>query len=371
MNRSTTFDLILPDEFKDKYQKIINSIRENRAIHRQVYSAYAMNEMSLQKIIEKDGKRIVVPGEKHFPFTWIMNKGEINRLLRKEFSTTFLSFVLDSISREVEARWKAKDPKVPATRGYLCLQGARDIAFFNHIGIACPQATARPKLFEHKISIKWDHEIGEITFGIGKLDGARYGIWKSLRDSADDWSIGTVYINERDGRLLLGVSYTCPDRAKELDVDKKMYVEFSDNFDNYILCYTDDKWEGRPISARGAIEYLFEMEQIYKKYALQLAAYDRRLEKKHRGTIRERIHRYTVRREGGVKDHNHIWTRRITEFAQQKCAGEIIVINLPVETLADYPWRWYQFKTFLSYKIKEIGGNVKFVDIDNKEKVAA
>jgi transposase len=229
------------------------------------------------------------------------------------------------------------------------------------------------RLEDHKVLCRWHKEIGEVEFKTVKLDASSYYKFSALRDKREGWKIKDSYLkyDEDDNQIIVILSYECPDAEKKLDPEKKLFIEFSDDLNNLITCYTEDKFSGSVVNAIGAMDYLKEMEVIYGKYRGQLASYDRRLAKKQRSVIKERIHRYAVRRKNGVKNLNHLWTRRVVQFAQQKCAGHVVVIDLPKESLGEYPFGWFYFKTFLKYKIEEIGGTVDFVETKKEKKKAA
>lgn len=371
MNKSMVVDIFVADGVK---QPIINSIRLYRAACRKAYSMCAVAEMAGAELLITDEDIKIKPINEatktvlENTFGIYGKKAHLYEMREwiRSLNPSWLSIVPESIHRDVSSRWRAPDVEFPkAKRGYLTLNGKRAFASFMNIGITIKNTVS--KLEGHSFFCKWDEEIGKVEFRLGKLDASRHYVWSAIRDQRDGWKLGTIYLKEREGNLKAVISYTAPDRPKKLDLGKQMVVEFSTDPQNFILAYTDDRFSGSVIPAYGAISWLHEMECIYNKYMQQLSSYDKRLTKKHRFKIHSRISKYTRRRENGVKDLNHIWTRRIVQFAQQKNSGNLVVIDVPEKTLADYPWGWHQFKTFLIYKVEEIGGKVTFTESEKKE----
>ncbi len=362
MKRSVKIDLIPPAEMR---QKIIASIRNYRLVCRQVYSACAMAKMASAAVVfTSECVRVnPLPNSEAELLTSTFGRNPQRTLTRNDLAPTLLSFVWDSVRREVEARWKSKDPEFQkATRGWLTLNGARDFARFNRIGIACPVATARPKFSEHTLTIKWCHEIGEVEFKIPRLDSGRYFIYKSLRDSAPGWKMGTLYLNERDGRVFATVSFERPDTKADLDPERKINIFFSDDPESFIkIVGPDAQYTYDTISAAEAVAWLNELKFIRSNLETRRAAAGNPRKpwgsaKQWQG-VQQRLSNNTDRRTNGVQTRNHLWTRRITERAQSWKCGVVAVNEIP-ENLFGHPWQWHQFQMFLTYKIEELGGVV-------------
>src|SRR5512135_3066601 len=218
MVRSTVFQVMTDDAL---YPKVRESVRLYRAAARQVYCACAMAEMAGAEIVYKNDIVAVNPhtDEARAILAKALGKDGAAHLYQcrdwvlKELAPTWHSFVWDSLRRHVSSAWRAPDTQFAnAKRGYLTLQGARDIARFRHLGIGMPASAARPKLHEHKLTVAWDHAIGPVEFTLPRLDGGRYVTWKCLRDHADGWKLGTIYLSERDGKLSIIVSHERPDK---------------------------------------------------------------------------------------------------------------------------------------------------------------
>lgn len=360
MKRSIKLDIIAPADMR---QKIIMSIRHYRTVCRQVYSACAMAKMA-SAAVQFTGDTITVkplPNSETELLTAVFGRNPQRTLTKNDMLPTALSFVWDSARRDVQSRWAARDPEfVKATRGWLTLNGARDFARFNRIGIGCPVATANPKFEEHKLRLKWDHELGEIEFTVPRLDSGRYYIYKCIRDNAPGWKCGTVYLNERDGRVFLSLSFDRPVDQTDLEPERKLTVEFTDSIESFIkIAGPDGAQSHDAISAAEAVAWLNELKTIRGKYETRRAAAGNPLKPwgssdQWRG-VQSRLSKNTERRSNGVQTRNHLWTRRITERAAAWRCGVVCVVGIP-ENLFGHPWQWYQFAQFLTYKINEIGG---------------
>jgi transposase len=369
MNRAIKIDLIPP---KESRQKIVASIREYRATARMLYSACAMAEIAGATITYKDDDIKIVPNKDNAKailnscfdnYDKNMHLYQLRSFVLREQNTSWKSFVWDAVRREVAQRWSAPDTEFPkAKRGYLTIQGARAIAKFNNIGIGMPFATAHPKLHEHKIEVGWDHTIGTIEFVIPKLDSARYYVWKSLRESTEGWKLGTIYLNERDNKVFLQMSFERPDIDKNIDLEKTLNVEFVPEAQNFICVYTGERNESDKIAFDETLQWLDEIRIVQERYESQRKSCGSKRAKwgnhKAWAAIQKRINNLTSRRENGCKSRNHLWTRRIIENAIRHNAGTIKLHNVPERELFGHPWGMFQFKSFLKYKIEEIGGKL-------------
>jgi hypothetical protein len=369
MVRSTKIQIIPP---ADRRQEILDSIRLYRHVCRQIFAASALAEIAGGTIgwSEKNGEKFLnisteresiknllkeVYGGEHS-----LHLYELRNFVRSDLAPNFLSFVWDSARRDVSSRWIARDPEIKATRGWLTVQGARGLAFFNHIGIGCPRATARPDLHEHCLNIKWDHSIGSVEFKIPKLDGGRYVIWKNLRDNTEGWRLGTIYLNERDGKCFLVVSYERPDPVADIDNSRILTVTVNEAHEEYITASCENKrFTGEKVSVVDALNWLARLDCVRLRYERQLAAAGR--DKKSRAVIVKKLNSLTEKRANGQKTFNHLWTRRLVAHAVRTGCGTIVVQRMPEREMAGHPWGWNQFENFLRYKISEFGGDLKIV----------
>lgn len=368
MIKSTRFDVIAPD---DKYRDVIDSIRLYRHICRQLFSASALAEIAGGSIgySEKNDERFLtvspnrdlarnllqnVYGGRHSNHLY-----ELRNFVRSELAPGFLSFVWDSARRDVSSRWLARDPELNATRGWLTIQGARGLAFFNRIGIGCPMATARPSFYDHNISLKFDQFVGYVEFKISKLDNGRYIIWKSLRDNVEGWKPGTMYLNERDGKIFITISYERPDPPAAINKSRVMNIVFNTDEPEFFITSScsEGRYSAERISVVDAVSWLSRLEQVKFRYERQLAALGN--QKKYRSVVTGRMNKLTKRRTDGQTGFNHLWTRRLVDYAVRCGCGTIAVKNLPERVLVNHPWAWSQFINFLRYKIEQLNGELK------------
>ena len=369
MIRSVTLPVFLPEEAKDKYQDIINSIRLYRAIARQMFAACAMAEIAGAKIThDKEYIKIIPQKDAALSIlkTAFKQDGkahlyQLRTLVLDELAPTFHSFVWDSLRREVSKRWVSRDQLIPATRGYLLLQGARDIAQFKSLGIGIPAIPSTIKLKDHRLSVKWDHSIGGIDFGINRLDGQRYIIWKCLRDGEKGWKLGTSYLSEREGRLRVTITYEAPDKKIKLDKSKKLILSFTQEekpMDFLKLSHNGRKLYTISVAdAMNRIDRLFKLRQ---QYEINRAS-DGGKKWGHRAAYKStqaKVSKITLRRTCVTKEWNHLYSRRIMNFMNHANAGVLEVEKLPSDLLGR-PWPWKQFFEFLSYKADE--NNVKLI----------
>ena len=181
-----------------------------------------------------------------------------------------------------------------------------------------------------------------------------------MRDGATGWKIGTVYLNERDGRLRLTVSYTAPLKDTVTDPDTAMQVEFGDELDSFItLSCPAKRFSGFRIHAHETRDWLARMEVLNARYEAQRKSLGRG-NRKVRRRVRERENRRSVRRANGTKHWNHVWTRTIIDHCRRLQAGKVVVVNRPEGEVFGFSWPWAQFEQFLAYKADEMGGTVEY-----------
>jgi len=318
-------------------------------------------------IITKKGKYEIKPNKKvAMKCQELMFQGKqgsksqtysLREFVLNELAPTWRSFVWDSVHRDVESKMKAPDPEFgkKARRGWLTIQGARNFPKFNKIGIGCPPATAHPFLNNKDVELLWDNGIGPVSFHLCKLDGGRYSIWNRIRDKADGWGVKTVYITEKDNKLYLNISYERPDPITAIDVNKVMIVRVNPGqINNYITASCDEeRFYAEKIDITDALNFLDKIDIVQNRYKVQKNSI------KWRRTmgriVQQKISHQTLKRKNGQTVYNHIWTRRIVNHAIRTRCG-IIDFEVPELTMEGRPWGWYQFKTFLDYKMNEIGG---------------
>jgi hypothetical protein len=376
LNRSLKIDLALPEQSKHLYKPILNSIRKYRATARKLFTACAMAEMAGASIVLEKNKKgeddiKIKPDNEASKLILANSFGmdgkahlyQLRSFVREELAPEWHSFVWDSLRQDVSSRWTSPDPEFSkAKRGWLVTQGARALARFMHIGIGFPIATGRPKMDSHKLSLKWDETIGAVDFIIPRLDGSSYYVWKCIRDGEEGWKPGTVYLNERDGKLFAVLSYSCPLKKADIDLKKELTVEFTEDRNTFITIHGSEAFSGDVLSAEEAIGWLSELLQISEGYKVRISAagnpHKKWGDRKAHEALVKRLNNVTERRTNGQKTRNHLWTRRIVENAIRTGCGTVVVINFPEREFFGHPWSWFQFETFLNYKMTEIGGKL-------------
>jgi len=70
--------------------------------------------------------------------------------------------------------------------------------------------------------LRWDRGIGEVEFGVGKLDGGRWRVWEAVRGGG--WGLGTVYLSERDRKPFAVLSHSRPADTRDVDPARVLEV---------------------------------------------------------------------------------------------------------------------------------------------------
>jgi len=358
-------------ENNDLHAKIRSSVRLYRATMRAAFSFCAIAETLGSEIVVEKYNVTVKPNNarsKEILQACVVDGLKIQydemRHWIKELYPSLMSNSTSKIGYVIGKMMTMKDQDIKkCQKKFLIVNGKRAFAQFNHSGI--PLKSGMAKIDGHLLKCRWDKEIGEVEFTTNKMDSSTYYAFSSLREGREGWNIKDSYLSfdEDKNKIIIILSYERPDTPTKIEPEKVMYVEFTDDKDKFITCYTDDKWGSRPFSATGIIGYLEEMECIYSRYWSEFKSYERR-EIKQRKHVKEKLNRYTERRANAEKNNNHLWSKRIVDFARQQCAGKLVVVNLPEKTLFDLPYGWFDFKTKLDYKMKEAGGTVSFVSVE-------
>ena len=384
VQRSVTLDVFATDE---RRQDVLNSIRKYRAVCRQVYATLLLAQTAGASVEEHEtgprlkpdgdgsklalaaalgsakierGKKTKGEGQEYKVQIGSGLAYELREYVRKELWPTALSYVWDSIRRDVTTVWTSKDPEhTQAKRGWLALQGARGIAQFNWRGIGIPVATGRPKLERDLLALKWDHEIGSLTFKLPRLDGGRYFVWKNLRDGSDGWELGTIYLNERDGKLKVTMTYTKPASVAQVDPKRVCRVKLVADKETLLrIVGPDGAATYDTIASADVLAWLVRRRQQKELREAERSACGapRRDWGRRKGwnCAQRIIAKLTLRREQGVKNHNHAWARRIVARATAWRCGRIEINKVP-DDLAGYPWKWQQLVDFITYKSQERG----------------
>jgi hypothetical protein len=370
--RSLKLDLIPPEEQR---HVVLDSIRRYRAICRQCYAVLLLSQAAGAKVEEHPkGLRLKPDNDKSKQLLALATGKEGKALayelrdyvLREQWPTV-LSFVWDSIRRDVTTVWSSGDPEYPqAARGYLALQGARGVAQFQRRGIGFPLATGRPKLNGHTVTLKWDHDVGAICFSVPRLDGGRYAVWRALRDKEEGWSIGTIYLSERDRLIFATVTYSRPPSLADVDPKRILRLAFGEEMESFLgLAGPHGAPTYDSISGAAALAWLqrsLRRRQDFEERR-QAAGSPRQPwgNRRDYGLNTERLQRLTLLRQRRISDWNHAWTRRIVSRAVSWRCGTIRVGKEP-EDFFGQPWNWTGFFQDLEYKSCERGILVDYED---------
>lgn len=364
--RSTVFSVFCDDALR---QPILNSIRRYRMACRQMYGVLLASQAAGAEITEKDDSLSLKPDGKRSKaiLEAVMNKTgkmfvyEMRPWFLEELYPNAFSFVWDSARADVATVWKAKDPEfVTASKGWLGLQGARGIARFNRRGIGFPVATARPVLAEHTLTLKWDKEIGPVTFRLPRLDGGRYYVWKSLRDGAEGWKLGTIYLSEDDGALKVVMTHHRPLRESSVDPERvcELVINHSDLDRKAFLFSLEGRDAQDVISGEEVLPWLRRMKRRREELERRKAACGspRRPWGFRKGyhDAQKILSNCSLARERGASDRNHAWTRRIVARMVSWRCGTLKMV-MPPSLLFGEPWGWAQFVSFLRYKCDQDG----------------
>lgn len=401
VQRSVTFNLIVPGEDKALYRKIVASINRYRAACRECYgvllnaqaagATIVVNDEDIRVKPENNRAKLIlalavdhakvqvsdVPSVRGEGKQYIVTVGkaqmyELRQSFMQEIWPNCMAFVWDSLRRDVTQVWKAGDPEFPkASRGWLALQGSRNITQFNRRGIGFPRSTARPKLEGHTLTLKWDHDLGPIEFKLPRLAGSQYHVWKSLVENAEGWQLGTLYLNERDGKIIATISHTRPANSAEVDPDRVCVIHLTPDDDTVIrLVGPNGEETYETIGAEEVRAYLD------KQYARRIALEKRRAcagspnrpwgHKKGWRASQDVLSALTRQRELNLKDYNHAWTRRIVSMAIRWRCG-VLKVHEVKESMYGHPWAWSQFENSLRYKGSERGIKVVFPNEKEKE----
>lgn len=385
VTRSVSIDLFVPDEQR---QSVLNSVRHYRLCCRDVYAALLLAQTAGAEIEDIEGAmRLkpqsdqaklalaaalgvarITPGdrEKGNGQSFTVNVGsamayECRAWVLQQLFPTAMSFVWDSLRRDVVTVWTSRDPEhTQATRGWLALQGARGVAQFQRRGIGFPTATARPKLAGNTLTLKWDRELGAVEFRIPRLDGGRYYVWRALRDGDEGWKLGTVYLGERDGKLYAVLSHDRPAQAASVDAERVCTVRFGDTQEGFLrIVGPDGAQTYDSISAESAVAAMERLRVHRDKQEKRRAACGnpRRPWGHRKGWLANQdvLTRCTLQRDRLQKDVNHCWSRWAVSRAVSWRCGKLVVEAMPAD-LFGHSWSWAtQFRMFLAYKAEEVG----------------
>ena len=367
---STTTDntqalsLVLPVSAGDRQQAVGDSIRAVRAAGRQVYACLFAAQAAGAEIQWGESLSVKPNNERAKAIlAAAMGKSgkapvyECRQYVLEYLLPDCLSFVWDQFRADVWTKWKAHDPQFPtATSGWLALQGVRRLAVFAGLGIGFPKATARPKLAEHRLTLKWDREMGPVELHLGTLDPGRWRTWRMV--VSGDWPHGTIRLSERDGKLFAVVPFQRPCVQADVSADKLLAVHVAE--------------DGRSLQIVGQGQHehdrldLIEARDWLARLAGQRAAWERRkaamgsprrpwgMPRQYRG-IQGHLAKVTATRDNGQRSRNHAWARRIITRAADWGCGTVTIAQPETSELCGHPWRWPELMAAAAYKGKLLG----------------
>ena len=379
---------------RNKRKTLANAIKTYRQTCRKGAAVLFLGEVAGAEIVEKDGDVQVKP--KTHPHETLTNKktGEPMKVpdskallemafgkegayhaysmrdyLKQELGN-LRSDAADCARDDIVKAWQSGDPEFPkATRGWLCLNFARRVAFFNGIGL--PVRAKSMKLSDHGVSLSLT--AGEwLDVKFAKLDGSRYGIWKNI--TSGKWKVGDpVRVSlDRDGELVIYMTYRRPpERASDLDPERVLECSFSDDRGAFMQfkireghkTLTDDLRRDY-LNATAALDFVDRLSKQTDVLLERLKGCGSRSERKHGAgnkaaheAISARSDRVSRTRTNGCRTWNHTWAHRVVAVAERWNCGKIAVFDMP-STLFERSWQWYDFEQKLKYKADEKGMKV-------------
>jgi IS605 OrfB family transposase len=371
-----------------------------RHVCRQAFAVYGMAAAAGAEIIEREKKRkgetlteiVLNPSNdraKHVLAELFDHKKKDGEYYKPQgyelrpwlisLAPTCRTFVADLALRKAIERWKAKDPQfTQARRGYLVLQGAREVGRFGRVGITLPLNQCRPEWSDRGVTVDWDREIGRVKFRLPRLDQGRWRVWEKVRSGEYPPGSITLTTNKHGGPRLL-IPYTVPTADHDLDFKRVLEVAF--DTDDPSACFKAKLVGGRrtivddirhdELSAVAALAGIDRLKAQQDKCERERSACgNRRARNRGEGhpkafrAISRRTARLTKARTNTVRTWNHTWAARLVHLAVQYAAGNLVVADLPANKsiegapashLFGRPWAWSEFQNILKSKAAAAG----------------
>lgn len=303
-----------------------------------------------------------------------LNFYELRRYVLDQLCPNWMSTTWDSLRRDLDAAWKAKDPEFQKVdRRFLFHQGTRRPPNFVKRGITFQRASNTARLGAgaetnpHRgavIQFRWDKEIGPIETLVARTSPQNWQIFCQLRDDPTEghYQLGACTLNlDDDGRPFTTVSYSVPVRDLLLDPDRICIAKFGGE-ENVLTVSGPVVGHTEAIGSANAKQFLCYM--LERKKALgdsQGACGSPTRSYGHRKAWKDTqvmIARLTNERATGVTQRNHAWARRIVSLAQKWGCGSVRVEIPGNSKLYGFDWNISQFKEFVKYKADELKMNV-------------
>lgn len=383
--RSKMYDAVCVGD--ENYPKVIEAIRRYRWVCRHIAAiACTVEAACSEAVTSEDGflkinmgheesKKILAHIFKKQGKAYIYELRDYVKTLLPEWK----SCMVDGVLRNVASALMAKDAeKNNARRNFLVTVGMRTAPGFRFSEMPIPNKDASISTEKNGVRLKWNFDVDKVEFrwlgarkksGGRKLDPGRSYTWHKL--STKEWKMGSVYLNERDGKLKVRVTYHEPERQSVVDESRVLEVAYDpDNKDKFLSIKLVkggktllDDIKHRELSALAALDRIDDLETrarstLYKRSACgsKVGGSGLKSAARHYDGRRERI---TKQRTNVVKNWNHLWSSRIILLCKNNRAGSLVVSGLPAK-LFERPWQWFQFKEFVKYKAKADGIKVKF-----------
>ena len=188
--------------------------------------------------------------------------------------------------------------------------------------------------------------------GSRKIDKSRWSIW--TRIVSGNLKIGTISLNERDGKLKLSIPYYVEPRGT-LDDSRTLEVAFNSEQDEFIKCIIREGQKGFSVDlARREKLSCLEALASLDRLSAQRDKHDKRRRscgnkgKAYRSAT-EKLGRITKQRTNTTEYWNHLWSKIVTKIAERWDCGKIQVFDIPKD-LFGRSWPWASFVSKLQYK---------------------
>lgn len=371
--RSFPLDVFCAEDAPVSRDAVLRSIRQYRAVARKACAALACCEQAGADIVATDENVRVIPNAEaareiaRRAFAETTDKGgaeySVYAFAAQEYPSA-MSFVWSQMAREVKTVWRAKDPQYgKADRRYLVVNGARHAATFNQRGIPLKQPDSKLEIDQHKIVCRWDRELGFAEFKFRKLDGGRWAQLCRIASGEDGWKLGTCYLNERDGKLRIVVTYSYQIDPTKPDRSVALRVEFGVDPASFLRIAGNGRSD--TVSAIDAIGSMADLQRRKLRMENRREACGSKVrewgDRKSWKRAQAVIEKLTEHRSNSAKTHNHAWTRRIVQRAISWGCGTIQIPKAKPDDLFGHPWQWAQFEQFLKYKAAEAGIEIEAV----------
>lgn len=399
--RTTCFDIEPAERDKEKRrqirQAIINSQKRYAGMVRHTFAIVSTASAAAATPTETENGFVMSPDSStaDYYLSVIFGREQVNKT--RDFLHQLYPHwdpdLYDRIWRRVDSAFRAKDPELRANRGFLTLQGARKLGWFDNEPIPFRKdRDTQCKYLERGVVLHWDRALGPIEFrlkDVNRLDAGRWQVWRNV--VSGKWPRGEGFLHCRDGRLYFRVTYERPtEEKKALNPEREMEVAFSEDVDKYVVCKLRkghapaaaggpslDVLKSVHFSAEEVVTWLNHQKIADEKYARRQAACGKHGEcrrgegfGKQRAYVTEKRKKHTDVRTNFCKTWNHVWTTRIARFAEAElCANLSLYLPQPASHLNDkgelveeptakmfgHPWPFAQFAGMLKYKAAERG----------------